>query len=127
MKILLKTFLIIIFSINFAYSACDLIAEFGEKKEVFEKREIATRPFPMEYAELDVYPVLANDICPNQKLNDVGIEYRFLNDELVAINFAYSACDLIAEFGEKKEVFEKREIIGRPFPLEYPELEVFPV
>ena len=47
MKILLKTFLTIILSINFAYSACDLIAEFGEKKEVFEKREIATRPFPM--------------------------------------------------------------------------------
>ena len=87
MKILLKTSLIIILSINFAYSACDLIAEFGEKKEVFEKREIATRPFPMEYAELDVYPNLANDVCPNQKLNDVGIEYRFLNNELVAINF----------------------------------------
>ena len=33
----------------------------------------------MEYAELDVYPILANDVCPNQKLNDVGIEYRFLN------------------------------------------------
>jgi len=87
MKILFKTFLIIILSINFAYSACDLIAEFGEKKEVFEKREFASRPFPMEYAELDVYPVLANDVCPNQKLNDVGIEYRFLNDELVAVNF----------------------------------------
>ena len=87
MKILLKTFLIIILSINFAYSACDLIAEFGEKKEVFEKREFASRPFPMEYAELDVYPILANDVCPNQKLNDVGIEYRFLNNELVAINF----------------------------------------
>ena len=29
MKILLKTFLTIILSINFAYSACDLIAEFG--------------------------------------------------------------------------------------------------
>ena len=41
----------------------------------------------MEYPELDVYPVLANDVCPNQRLNDVGIEYRFLNDELVAINF----------------------------------------
>ncbi len=87
MKLLIKSFLIVIFLINHAYSACDLIAEFGEKKEVFEKREIATRPFPMEYSELDVYPVLANDVCPNQKLNDVGIEYRFLNDELVAINF----------------------------------------
>ena len=87
MKLLIKSFLITVFSFSAAYSACDLIAEFGEKKEVFEKREIAARPFPMEYAELNVYPVLANDICPNQKLNDVGIEYRFLNDELVAVNF----------------------------------------
>ena len=87
MKILVKSFIIIILSIVSSYSACDLKAEFGEKKEVFEKREIATRPFPMEYAELDVYPILANDVCPNQKLSDVGIEYRFLNDELVAVNF----------------------------------------
>ena len=87
MKLLIKSFLITIFSFNAAYSSCDIIAEFGEKKEVFEKREIATRPFPMEYAELNVYPVLANDVCPNQKLKDVGIEYRFLNDELVAVNF----------------------------------------
>ena len=32
-------------------------------------------------------PVLANDVCPNEKLDDIGIEYRFLYDELVAINF----------------------------------------
>ncbi len=87
MKLFIKSFLIIILSISHAYSACDLIAEFGEKKEVFEKREIATRPFPMEYPELEVYPILANDVCPNQKLNDVGIEYKFLNDELIAVNF----------------------------------------
>ena len=87
MKLFIKSFLIIILSISYAYSACDLIAEFGEKKEVFEKREIATRPFPMEYPELEVYPILANDVCPNQKLNDVGIEYKFLNDELIAVNF----------------------------------------
>ena len=87
MKLLIKSFLITILSFNAAYSACDLIAEFGEKKEVFEKREIAARPFPMEYPELDIYPVLADDICPNERLKDVGIEYRFLNDELIAVNF----------------------------------------
>ena len=43
MKILVKSFIIIILSIVSSYSACDLKAEFGEKKEVFEKREIATR------------------------------------------------------------------------------------
>ena len=87
MRILVKSFIIIILSIVSSYSACDLKAEFGEKKEVFEKREITGRPFPLEYPELDVYPVLADDICPNQRLKDVGIEYRFLNDELIAINF----------------------------------------
>ena len=87
MKILIKSFIIIILSIVSSYSACDLIAEFGEKKEVFEKREIIGRPFPLEYPELEVFPVLADDICPNQKLKDVGIEYKFLNNELVAINF----------------------------------------
>ena len=87
MKLLIKSFLIIIFFISSAQSACNLIAEFGEKKEVFEKREIAARPFPMEYPELDIYPVLADDICPNERLKDVGIEYRFLNDELIAVNF----------------------------------------
>ena len=87
MKLLIKSFLIIIFSINWAYSACDLIADFGEKKEVFEKREIAVRPFPMEYPELEVYPLLADDICPNERLKDVGIEYKFLNNELTAVNF----------------------------------------
>ena len=87
MKLLIKSFLIIVFFISSAQSACNLIAEFGEKKEVFEKREIAARPFPMEYPELDIYPVLADDICPNERLKDVGIEYRFLNDELIAVNF----------------------------------------
>jgi len=87
MKLLIKSFLIIVFFISSAQSACNLIAQFGEKKEVFEKREIAARPFPMEYPELDIYPVLADDICPNERLKDVGIEYRFLNDELIAVNF----------------------------------------
>ena len=87
MKLLIKSFLIIVFFISTAQSACNLIAEFGEKKEVFEKREIAARPFPMEYPELDIYPVLADDICPNERLKDVGIEYKFLNNELIAVNF----------------------------------------
>ena len=87
MKILVKSFIIIILSIVSSYSACDLKAEFGEKKKFLKKREITEDSFPLEYPELDVYPVLADDICPNQRLKDVGIEYRFLNDELIAINF----------------------------------------
>ena len=55
--------------------------------QCFEKKEIAGRAFPAEYPGLEIYPILANDICPNEKLDDIAIEYRFLNDELVAINF----------------------------------------
>jgi hypothetical protein len=62
-------------------------AKFGEKKYVFEKKEIAGRAFPSEYPGLEIYPILANDICPNEKLDDIAIEYRFLYDELIAINF----------------------------------------
>ena len=87
MKILLKAFLIIITFQTFAIAACDVKAKFGDKKEVFEKKEFVGRPFPLEYVGLEVYPVLANDVCPNEKLDDIGIEYRFLYDELVAINF----------------------------------------
>ena len=54
---------------------------------VLEKKEFIGRPFPLEYVGLEVYPILANDVCPNEKLDDIAIEYRFLYDELVAINF----------------------------------------
>ena len=87
MKILLKAFLIIITFQTFAIAACDVKAKFGDKKEVLEKKEFIGRPFPLEYVGLEVYPVLANDVCPNEKLDDIGIEYRFLYDELIAINF----------------------------------------
>ena len=87
MKILLKAFLIILTFQTFAIAACDVKAKFGDKKEVLEQKEFIGRPFPLEYVGLEVYPILANDICPNEKLDDIGIEYRFLYDELVAINF----------------------------------------
>ena len=87
MKILLKAFLIIITFQTFAIAKCDVKAKFGDKKEVLEKKEFIGRPFPLEYVGLEVYPILANDICPNEKLDDIAIEYRFLYDELVAINF----------------------------------------
>ena len=81
MKILLKALLIILTFQTFAIAACDVKAKFGDKKEVFEKKEFIGRPFPLEYVGLEVYPVLANDVCPNEKLDDIGIEYRFLYDE----------------------------------------------
>lgn len=87
MKVFIKSIFVLLIFHNFAFAACDVKAKFGEKKDVFEKKEIAGRAFPAEYPGLEIYPILANDICPNEKLDDIAIEYRFLNDELVAINF----------------------------------------
>ena len=86
MKIIFKTLLLYFLLQNFVNAACDFKADFGEKKSVFEARDFAGRPFPMEHFGLEVFPILANDICPNERLNDIGIEYRFLYDELIAIN-----------------------------------------
>ena len=87
MKIFVKSIFVLLIFHTFAFATCDVKAKFGEKKDVFEKKEIAGRAFPAEYPGLEIYPILANDICPNEKLDDIAIEYRFLNDELVAINF----------------------------------------
>ena len=86
MKLIIKIILIVIFSSVSAYSVCDLKIELGASKQVFEQRKIALDPFPLEYG-LEVYPTLANDICPSERLDNISIEYRFLNDELVAVNF----------------------------------------
>ena len=87
MKIFVKSIFVLLIFHTFAFATCDVKAKFGEKKDVFEKKEIAGKSFPAEYPGLEIYPILANDICPNEKLDDIAIEYRFLNDELVAINF----------------------------------------
>ena len=86
MKIIFKTFLLYFLLQNFVIAACDFKADFGEKKNIFETKNFVGRPFPMEHVGLEVFPILANDVCPNERLEDVGIEYRFLFDELIAIN-----------------------------------------
>ena len=48
--------------------------------------ELTGPPLPLEYEDFDVYGILADDVCPDQKLKEVAIEYKFLKDELVAIN-----------------------------------------
>ena len=86
MRIFFKSLFLIIFLQSYSYGACDFKVNFGEAKSVFEAKKFAGRPFPMEHVGLEVYPLLANDLCPNEKLDDIGVEYRFLNDELIAIN-----------------------------------------
>ena len=86
MKIIIKSILIFSLSIVYSYSACDFKAKLGTKKAVFEKLEITGPPLPSEYENFYIYGVLAEAVCPSEKLDDIAIEYKFLNDELIAIN-----------------------------------------
>ena len=86
MKIIIKTILIFSLSIVYSYSACDFKAKLGTKKAVFEKLEITGPPLPSEYENFYIYGVLAEDVCPSENLEDIAIEYKFINDELIAIN-----------------------------------------
>jgi len=101
--ILLVSFLIL--SISSAQAVCDFQAELGERKSKFEKRKFQSRGFPMEHVGLEVFPMLAEDVCSNQKLEDIGIEYKFLNDELIAIN-------MVALNGEDNSVSEKLTLMN---------------
>ena len=86
MKLITKIILILTLSITYSYSACNFKAELGIKRAEFESKEIVGAPLPGEYGNLDFYGILAEDICPEQNLKDIAIEYKFLNDELIAIN-----------------------------------------
>tara|TARA_B100001248_G_scaffold126654_1_gene94969 strand:+ start:35 stop:574 length:540 start_codon:yes stop_codon:yes gene_type:complete len=86
MKIIIKSILIFSLSIVYSYSACDFKVKLGTKKAVFEKLEITGPPLPSEYENFYIYGVLAEDVCPSENLEDIAIEYKFINDELIAIN-----------------------------------------
>ena len=77
--ILLVSFLIL--SISSAQAVCDFQAELGERKSKFEKRKFQSRGFPMEHVGLEVFPMLAEDVCSNQKLEEMEKEYNFLNED----------------------------------------------
>ena len=99
------SFLLFSLYISSAQAACNFQAKLGEKKTTFEERKFPSRGFPMEHFGLEVYPILAEDICSNQKLKDIGIEYKFLNDELIAIN-------MVALNGENNSVSEKLTLMN---------------
>ena len=103
--ILIVSFFILTLSVTSVQAACDFQAELGEKKSKFEKRKFQSRGFPMEHVGLEVFPMLAKDVCSNQKLEDIGIEYKFLNNELIAIN-------MVALNGEDNSVSEKLTLMN---------------
>ena len=94
----------VLFFASNAFSACNFQFNLGDDKDEIVNK-IQSRPFPLEHVGLEVVPILADDICPEQKLTDVGIELKFLNDELVAIN-------LIALNDENNHVSEKLTLMN---------------
>ncbi len=87
MNIIKKSIFVLIFS-SIAFStnaACKFDLEFGDDaSKVLEKYG---PPIPMPTLPgLTFLPVPANNICPEQRLNEVAVEYRFLNNKMAAIN-----------------------------------------
>ena len=78
----------IFFFISFkAYAACKFELELGDKVSKIEKKY--GPPFPLEFVgddQLGMIAADADEVCPNHSLKDVALEYRFLNDELAAVN-----------------------------------------
>ena len=81
-----------------ANAACKFDLDFGDDaSKVFDKYG---PPMKEMFEELSFIPVAADDVCPNQNLKDIAIEYRFLNEKLAAIN-------LIVLNDEKNSASEK--------------------
>ena len=86
MKKINQLFLILVFTITSfnAQAACKLALEFGEN---ISKLSGKYGPgMPMQFPEIKMIPILADELCPNEKLKDVVIEHRFFNDETNSVS-----------------------------------------
>ena len=86
-----------------ANAACKFDLDFGDDaSKVLDKYG---PPMPGMFEEISIIPVAADDVCPNQNLKDIAIEYRFLNEKLAAIN-------LIVLNDEKNSASEKLALMN---------------
>ena len=77
---------IFLFSIH-ANAACKFDLDFGE--DISKIQDKYGPAMPLENFgedELSMVIAVADEVCPNHRLKDVAIEYRFLNDKLAAVN-----------------------------------------
>ena len=82
----LKIILIFILISSAAHAKCNVIYDIGDNLSKMEK-EYGPPP-PYRYPGMNIYPFFAKDICPGEGLDEgIMIEYRFVNNILVAINF----------------------------------------
>jgi len=79
--LLTLTFIMLCFNAN---AACKFDLEFGEDASKVENRY--GLPMPMQSEKLSNLIGIADEVCPNQRLKDVAIDYRFINNKLAAIN-----------------------------------------
>ena len=97
MKKFILALVISLISIS-ANAACKFDLDFGDDaSKVLDKYG---PPMPEMLEELSFIPIATDDVCPNQNLTDIAIEYRFLNEKLAAIN-------LIVLNDEKNSASEK--------------------
>ena len=69
-----------------AHAKCNVIYNIGDNLSKMEAK--FGPPPPYRYPGMSMYPFFAKDICPGKGLDEgIMIEYRFVNDILVAINF----------------------------------------
>jgi hypothetical protein len=81
-----------------ANASCKFDLDFGDDaSKVLDKYG---PPMPGMFKEIAIIPVPADEVCPNQMLKDIAIEYRFFNEKLAAIN-------LIALNDEKNSVSDR--------------------
>ena len=103
---IIKKFIFILIFILFGFqanAACKFDLKFGDDaKKVLEKYG---PPMPSIHEGISIIPVSADDVCPNEKLKDISVEYRFLDNKDGASELA--AINLVALNDENNSVSEK--------------------
>ena len=69
---------------NLSFAKCNLKYELGDPISKMEN-DIGGS-FPHKIPGVKMYPILSEAICPNEKLDGSIIEYKFVDDKLVAYN-----------------------------------------
>jgi len=86
MRIINKLILILVITLlTFsAKAACKFELKFGDDASKVENKY--GPPARLLFDDISFIPVAADEVCPNQRLKDIAIEYRFFKNKLSAIN-----------------------------------------
>ena len=82
-KLLFSILFFTVFAFS-ANSACKFDLQLGDDYSVIENKYGPA--LPAMFPEIKILPVQTTEICPNEKLENIATEYRFLNNKLAAIN-----------------------------------------